>query len=172
MADFFDNILHGRRALANETTTQRYKFRGFNRSGYKKQHVNMTMEEALLQGQQDEEDAYERELEQEASQDEDEAYDEDFEQYVDDEDKQEFIFEEEEQTQKVNAIQDNKQHSGVCYNLAYKGKCETPGCIYNHDPAVIKKFQDSRKPTGTAVKLNKPSTPFRKSPPRDSKRRA
>ena len=171
-ADFFDNILHGKKALANDTTTQRYKFRGFNKSGYKKQHVNMTMEEALLQGQHDEEDAYERELEQEASQDEDEAYDEDFEQYVDDEDKQEFIFEEEEQTQKVNAIQDNKQHSGVCYNLAFKGKCETPGCIYNHDPAVIKKFQDSRKPTGTAAKLNKPSTPFRKSPPRDSKRRA
>ncbi len=60
----------------------------------------MTMEEALLQGQQDEEDAYERDLDQEAFQNEDETYDEEFEQYVDDKDKQEFIFEKEEQSQK------------------------------------------------------------------------
>jgi hypothetical protein len=127
----------------------------------------------LLQGEQDEVEAYEKNSDHETSPDEDERYDEEFEQYVDDEDKQEFIFDDdEEEVHKVNAVQDVKQPTGICYNLAYKGKCDTPGCVYNHDPAAIKKFQENKKPTGTAIKLNKPSTPFRKSPPRDSKRRA
>jgi hypothetical protein len=165
LSDRYNNILHGKKSQSNDSLNQnKFKFKGYNR--FKKQEVNMTMEEAMLQNEQDEVEAYEQELEEEVSSEEDESLEEHSEDSVSDE---------EGEVQKFNAVQDQKTphlQPGVCYNLAYKGKCITPQCIYNHDPAAIKKFLLSKKPTAPALKLTKPTTTFQKSPPGDSKRRA
>ena len=48
----------------------------------------------------------------------------------------------------------------------------TTGCIYNHDPAAIKKFISTKKPMdGSAAKLTKPPT-YQPRAPSGDKRRA
>ena len=165
VSDHYNNILYGKKSKTIESSSNdKSKFKRYNR--YKKQAVNMTMEEAMLIDEQDEVDAYEQELEEQDSSVSDESIDSDEEDSNSGDD---------DDSQRINNVQTQKPSTlqpGVCYNLAYKGKCMTTGCIYNHDPAAIKKFLSAKKPTDSpAMKTTKPSTSNSK-PPSGDKRRA